>query len=44
MPYLIRIYSFPCFKRTDIWYKTVQLYDLTFLDYYSILALDIQPI
>lgn len=30
MPYLIRIYSFPCFKRTDIWYKTVQLYDLTF--------------
>lgn len=30
MPYLIRIYSFPCFKRTDMWYKTVQLYDLTF--------------
>lgn len=30
MPYLIRIYSFPCFKRTDIWYKTVLLYDLTF--------------
>lgn len=23
MPYLIRIYSFPGFKRTDIWYKTV---------------------
>lgn len=44
MPYLIRIYSLPCFKRTDIWYKTVQLYDLTFLDYYSILAPDTQPI